>query len=225
MRRFKYISVFVLLLVVRFSYCQQRDFTGLTGITVSKNINRAWDVSLGTQAMFNQNLHELWFVFTDGSIGYRINRNLNTELHTRIIQFRQLDNTYSRRNLFYHTLTWSKSYGKWGFSLRNRLQQLVYGEHFNDAFKGPVWYNRNRIAVRYRLNYYLAPYVSAEVMEPLNHVRRKGIDQYRIATGVSYTRNDYVRFDVYYQIQQQLQRSGGNNTYFVLGLNTSIKIP
>jgi hypothetical protein len=137
------------LLVVRFSYCQQRDFTGLTGITVSKNINRAWDVSLGTQAMFNQNLHELWFVFTDGSIGYRINRNLNTELHTRIIQFRQLDNTYSRRNLYYHTLTWSKSYGKWGFSLRNRLQQLVYGEHFNDAFKGPVWYNRNRIAVRY----------------------------------------------------------------------------
>lgn len=204
---------------------QQQDFVGLTAVNVNKNINRAWDVSLGGQAMFNQNLHELWFAFTDASVGYRINRNLNTEFHTRLIRFRQLDNSYSQRSLFYHTLTWSKGFGKWGITLRNRVQQLVYGEHFNDSFKGPVWYNRNRIALRYRINYYWSPYVAADGMIPLNHVRRKGFDQYRLAAGVSYTLSDYVRFDLYYQIQQQLQRASGNNTYYVLGLTASIKIP
>lgn len=225
MKRFKHISFFILVLSATTVCSQQKDFTGLSGITLSKNISRAWDVSLGTQAMFNQNLHELWFAFLDGSVGFRIKRNLNTELHVRAIQFRQLDNTYSQRNLFYHTLTWSKSLGRWGVGLRNRVQQLVYGEHFNDGFKGPVWYNRNRVAIRYRINYFWSPYISMEGLVPLNHVRRKGFDQYRIATGVSYTRNDFVRFDIFYQIQQQLQRSAGNSTFFVIGFNTSIKIP
>jgi hypothetical protein len=225
LKHVKIISLFVFLILPCFTFGQQQDFTGLTGITLSKNINRAWDVSLGAQTMFNQNLHELWFAFTDGSVGFRINRNLNTELHARIIQFRQLDNSYRQRQLFYHTLTWSKGFGRWGISLRNRLQQLVYGEHFNDGFKGPVWYNRNRIALRYRINYYWSPYISAEGIVPLNHIRRRGIDQYRIATGISYTHNDFVRLDVFYQVQQQLQRSSGNNTYFVLGLTASIKIP
>jgi hypothetical protein len=204
---------------------QQRDFVGLSGATMSKNINRGWDVSLGGQAMFNQNLHEMWFAFADASVGYKPNRNINIELHSRSIEFRRLDNAYERRQLFYNTISWSKSSGRWSFSLRNRIQQLIYGEHFNDEFKGPLWYNRDRLAIRYRINYYFAPYASAEFMVPLNNYLRQGIDQYRIAAGISYTLNDYVRFDSYYQIQQQLQRASGNNTYFVLGFTTSIKLP
>jgi hypothetical protein len=62
-------------------------------------------------------------------------------------------------------------------------------------------------------------------MVPLNNIRRSGIDQYRGALGLSYTHSERLRFEGYYQLQQQLQRSGGNNTYYVLGLLTSIKIP
>ncbi len=204
---------------------QQSDFVLITGMGVTKNLNRAWDLSVGTQLNFNQNAQELWFGFADASIGYRLNRNWNSEFHMREIQYRQLDNSYRARRLFYHTLTWSKGFGKWSFSARNRLQQLIFGEHFSDDFKGPLWYNRNRIAVRYRINYYWAPYLSAECMLPLNRPTRNGIDQYRVAMGMSYTANDYVRVDSYYQIQHQLQRSSGNNSYFVLGLNLSIKIP
>ncbi len=220
-----HIASVLLSLMCAIAQGQQQDFVGLTGISVSKNISRAWDVSLGGQGMFNQNLHELWFAFADASIGYKINRNINTELHSRSIQFRLLDNSYQGRQLFYHTISWSKGVGRFSFSVRNRIQQLIYGEHFHDDYKGPVWYNRDRFAVRYRINYYWSPYASAEIMVPLNHTRRSGIDQYRIAGGISYTLNDRVRFDTYYQIQQQLQRSTGNNTYFVLGFNTSIKLP
>jgi hypothetical protein len=106
---------------------QQQDFVGVTGLSVSKKLNRSWDVSLGSQASFNQNLHELWFAYADASIGYSFNRNFSTELHMRQIEFRSLENSYERRQLFYHTLQWNKGFGKWSISVRNRLQQLVYG--------------------------------------------------------------------------------------------------
>lgn len=204
---------------------QQQDFVAVSGVSVSKKINPSWDVSLGAQASFNQNLHELWFAFTDASLGYRFNRNFSTEIHVRQIGFRNLENNYEYRQLFYHTLQWSKGFGKWSVGMRNRLQQLVYGEHFNDAYRGPIWYNRNHFSIRYRLNYYWAINATADVMVPLNHTRRSGIDQYRCSAGVSYTYSERLRFAGYYQLQQQLQRSGGNNTYFVLGLLTSINLP
>jgi len=203
---------------------QQQDFVFQPGFSVSKNLNRAWDLSLGTQLSLNQNAQELWFAFMDASIGYRFNRNINIELHAREIRFRQLDNSMRARHLFYNTVTYSKGFGKWSVSFRNRIQQLVFGEHFSDSFKGPIWYNRNRVALRYKINYYWSPYVSAECMLPLNRPDRKSIDQYRIATGMSYTHNEYIRTDVYYQIQHQLARSG-NDTNFVLGLNFAVKIP
>jgi hypothetical protein len=206
-------------------HAQQRDFVCQTGMKVSKSIHRAWELSLGSQASFNQNMREMWFAYSDVGAAYHINRNLTTEIHSRNIRFRRLDNQYARRQLFYHTISWSKSFGKFGVSVRNRVQQLVYGEYFDDNYKNPRWYNRDRVQLRYRFNYYWSAYASGEVLIPLNHTSRKGIDQFRIASGINYTCNDFIRFDVYYQLQQQLQRTSGNNTYFVLGLNTSISIP
>jgi hypothetical protein len=216
---------FALVMFTHVMRAQQHDFVGVSGLTVSKKLNQSWDVSLGAQASFNQNMHELWFAFSDASIGYKIDRNFSTEFHMRQIGFRNLENSYELRQLFYHTIQWSKGFGKWSIGIRNRLQQLVYGEHFNDAYRGPVWYNRNHFSARYRLNYYWALNATADVMVPLNHIRRRGVDQFRYSVGVSYTYSERLRFSTYYQVQQQLQRSGGNNTYYVLGLLTSINLP
>lgn len=220
-----YIAIAFLCFYSVTAHSQQQDFVFQPGFSVSKNLNRAWDLSLGSQLSFNQNAQELWFAFADASIGYRINRNLNIEIHAREIQSRQLNNSYQARHLFYNTITYSKSFGKWSFSLRNRLQQLVYGEHFSDSFKGPLWYNRNRLAIRYKINYYWSPFVSVECMLPLNRPNRKSVDQYRVAAGLSYNFNEYLRTDFYYQLQQQLARSSGNDSFYVLGLNFAVKIP
>ncbi len=225
MKSIIYIAFALLLLQSVSVLGQQQDFVLQPGFSVTKNLNRAWDLSFGSQFSLNQNARELWFAFGDASIGYRLNRNLNIELHAREIQYRQLDNSYRARHLFYNTITYSKGLGKWSLSVRNRIQQLVYGEHFSDSFKGPIWYNRNRIAIRYKINYFWSPYVSTECMLPLNRPNRKSIDQLRVAAGMSYTFNEYIRTDLYYQLQQQLARSSGNDSFFVLGLNLAVKIP
>lgn len=207
-----------------YSGAQQKDFVGLTGFSATYKINRSWDLGAGTQAMFNQNLSELWIGFADVSAGFAITRSIKTELHYRKIQFRTLQNTYEDRNLFYHTISLSESRGRWSFVLRNRLQQLVYGEHFNDRYKGPRWYNRDRFTVKYRLNYYHSFYLAGEIFQPLNHPVRKKIDQYRASAGYLLTLSEALKLELYYQLQQQLHRSSGNNAFFVLGFNVYYKI-
>lgn len=185
---------------------QQRDFRGSTGLTLSHDINRAWEVNGSVQTLFYQNLHELWIANADIGIGFNITNNLKTELHVRAIRFRSLRNDYESRSLYYHTLSYAESIGKWGISVRHRTQQLVYGDHWNDAYKGPVWYMRDRIAIRYKLDYYWTPYISAETFVPLNHSRRHGVDQWRWAIGVVRTFTDRFRMDFRYQRQQPTQR-------------------
>lgn len=220
----KYMLVIFLMSQAMFCLGQQKDFVGLTGISASKFINRSWDFGLATQTMFNQNLSELWIGYGDISLGYKIRRNLSIELHYRIIRFRNLDNHYDNRNMMYNTITCNKSLGKFNFSVRNRIQQLVYGEYFEDHWREPRWYNRIKFSTRYRFNYYWSLVASGEFFQPLNHPTRSGMDQYRLSAGLSYQYSDFLRFEPYFQLQQQRLRAV-NNSNFVLGINALIKIP
>ncbi len=192
------------------------------GLRASHNLNQSWSISFATQALLNQNLAELWIANADVGIGYRITADLKAELHYRAIKFRTLDNEYQNRSLFYSTLTYSKTLGRFSFSLRNRAQLLVYENHYNDAFKGPILYNRDRLTIKYKVNYYWSPYVSAEAFVPLNHTRRSGIDQWRFAAGFVRTFSDRFSVDIRYQIQYPLQRTTRHINYLT-AVNCYIK--
>jgi Protein of unknown function (DUF2490) len=219
-----YFILFVLIfLLTKVSVSQQKDFIGLSGFSVSKQLSRSLDISISEQVLFNQNLSEFWIGFGDFSVGLKLNKHINTELHYRRITIRGLNDNFENRNLLFHTLSYSKSFGKFSFSLRNRIQQLVYGEYFSDNQREPRWYNRDKLNVRYRFNYYWSTFVATEVFVPLNHPRREGIDQARISCGLVYQFNDYFRIESYYQIQQQLNRVGNDSNY-LLGVNAMLRL-
>jgi Protein of unknown function (DUF2490) len=201
---------------------QQKDFMSQVGLFATHNVNRSWDVSLGLQIMNNQNLAEVRMANLDFGLGYQITPRLKTELHYRPIKFRTLDNDYENRSLFYHTLTYGQSVGRFYFSVRNRLQQLVYGDHFNDSFKGPLWYNRNKFSLKYKINYYWSILSGVETFQPLNHPTRKKMDQIRSSGGLQYNFNDHYRIEVWYTIMQQINRPG-NNIYYLATLNFNYK--
>ena len=221
-RALKYLLLFFLSGVHVIIIAQQKDFSGLLGVSATHNLDRSWDVSLAAQTLFNQNINELWIASADVGAGYQLNSNWKMEVHYRPIRFRNLDNNYESRNLFYHTLTYTKGAGKFSFSIRNRMQQLVYGDHFNDNFKGPRWYNRDKFTVKYRLDYYWSVSVAAESFLPLNNPARDKLDQLRTGVGIERTINDRMRIDGYYTIQQQLNRKG-NDTGYLAALNLYYK--
>jgi Protein of unknown function (DUF2490) len=194
----------------------------MAGFNASHSFNKSWEVNGTLQGLFYQNLSELWIVNADLGIAYNLNNHWKTEFHLRAIKFRSLQNDYENRSLYYHTLTFSDSWNKFGLSIRHRSQQLVYGDHWNDAFKGPVWYLRDRVTLRYKVNYYWSPYVAGETFVPLNHSRRRGIDQWRFSVGVVRTFSDRFRMDFRFQLQQPTQRLA-RNTNFLANINCYFK--
>ena len=204
-----------------FSFAQKEDFVLLNSYQVQKKITRRLNVALMQQNMYNENASELWIAYLDANVGYRITSHWSTELHTRQIRFKNLDNTIQWRQLYYHTISYSNNIGKWYFNFRNRTQSLIYGEHFDDRYKGPKWYLRNRFAIKYKINYYWAPYTSIETFKPLNGTNQTSLDQVRYTLGFFRTFNENFSVESYYQIQRPYNRSNATTRY-VLGLNAYI---
>lgn len=197
---------------------QQDDFGASLGLSLEKSVSRSITFSLANRNLFNQNLAEWWIAAVDAGVEYKLVRGLSTSLHYRNIRFRNQDNVYEPRNLFYHTIGYSLNHEKWSFALRQRTQSLVYGEHFNDTYRGPRWYSRTRAQIRYRINYYWQPFFQFEWFKPLNHPSRSGIDQVRYTGGLSYTWNEKWSLDFLFQNMRQLARKSNNRMYLV-GLN------
>ena len=167
--------------------------------------------------MLSDNSRELWMSASDAGIGFRLNRNWSVEVHNRIVHFRKPTNVMEWRNLVYQTITWQESYRKWTFSVRNRLQQLSFIEHWDDGLKSPRWYNRLRLNTSRRIDYYWSVAANAELFYPMNHPVRSGMDQYRLGVMVSKRFNERWSVLTSYQLQQLTQRKM-NNRFWVLGL-------
>jgi hypothetical protein len=202
---------------------QQKDFVTMPQLAISHKFNASVYGEAFQQFMFSDNSRELWMSSTDFGVGYRLNKFVSTELHYRNVSVRRLNNLFENRNLFYHTITYQNSSGKYLWTIRNRLQQLSFAEHFDDGYKAPRWYNRLRFNLAKRVDYYWSGGINAEFFYPLNNNERRGLDQLRLGASVTRRFNEDFSIAVSYQLQQQLKRAG-NNSYFVLGLQLNYEI-
>lgn len=218
------ITVICLLLINTVSiYGQQNDFVALSGIKIEHKWNKYLSSSLALQSMLNENVSELWIAFADIGLSYKLNKNFETQLHYRQIKLKRFDNSYESRQLFYHTISWSKSVSKLTYTIRHRTQQLTFEDHFNDPFKGPYFYFRDRITIKYKINYFLQPYFATEAFFPLNRSNRPWMDQYRPTLGLFYCFNNNVKAEAYFQLQNPYLRPNATKRY-VLGANLYVNI-
>lgn len=192
-------------------------------VNLRHQYTRSIHFRLSQQLLLNDNAREYWMAGTDASIGLRLNKSFSTELHTRAINFKSTDNTIDNRILFFHTISYRFKFAGLNFSLRNRLQQLIFAEHLNDEYRSPRWYNRVKFACNKQLNYYYNFGLNAEFFYPLNNPNRKTIDQVRYGVFGVRKFNDHFNLGLSYQIQQQLARNG-NNRFYVLSIITGINI-
>lgn len=205
------------------TYAQQSDFVLMPQFGMRYQYSRSLYFKFTQQALFNDNAAEFWMSGSDGAVGIRLNDHFSTELHTRWIQFKTPKNLLESRALFFHTITFNNKIGRVHFSLRNRIQQLVFVEHFNDEYRSPRWYNRLRLTASHRFNYYYALGLNTELFYPLNHPSRKAIDQIRVGASLERKFNEHWEVSIGYQLQQQLARVG-NNRYFVASLQTVLSL-
>lgn len=213
----------LLLLTMKSVRSQQSDFVLMPQATVSYKSSRSVYYKFTQQALFSDNAREFWMSGSDADVGFRINKFFKTELHARWIQFNTSRNILESRALFFHTISYHNSWREIHFSLRNRIQQLVFVEHFNDEYRRPKWYNRLRFTASHRINYYYGVGINTEIFYPLNNPDRRTIDQIRVGTSLERRFNEHWEISVGYQLQQQLARTG-NNRFFVASIQTILSL-
>lgn len=201
----------------------QNDFVFQPGLMLEKKLSRSFALRLYSQAFQNQNLSENASYFSELSLQYKINNRLSLNAGIREGNYRSRSNIYDDRQLYSMAVNYNRSKNNWSYSLRGRFQRLYFGDFDPDNYRNPRSYFRYRLTVKKRINYYFSPFAEYEAFQPLNIPTRKGIDQHRVSAGLSYTVNDRLKFEGYYQIMKLTKRSH-NNTNFILGINSIIRL-
>lgn len=195
------------------AYTPQKDFRGYLGLNIEKKLSRSFSISIFNQNIFNQNLSELGTSFIDIGLTYKLNRNISFGADYRFIKHRNISNFYDTRQMLLADVTYSKGFSKFSLSARVRFQNQYYDQITGENYKPWSAYNRDKLTLRYKINYYLVPYISGEIFYPLNNTERKGIDRLRASAGFFYNFNDHLRSEWYYAVSEGLNRKTNNTTY------------
>jgi hypothetical protein len=202
---------------------QQQDFQGIIGFSLEKKISPSFSVALLNQQLFNQNLTELGNAFIDAGINYKFINDISFGVNYRLIQQHSIENIYHPRQMLYADVSYSKSFQKISATARGRIQSSFYPLVIGDFKQSSVVYNRDRLTIRYRLNYYIIPFVYGEIWFPINHPTHYKIDRLRCASGFYYNFNDHFKAQVYYSITHELNQSN-KKTNFATGIMCFFKL-
>jgi hypothetical protein len=198
-------------------YAQQEDFQGIFAFGIEKKISPSFSLSFYNEERFNQNLSELGYSFFDGGINYKIDRHWTLGANYRYIFLRNLNNEYRGRSVVYGDVSYSKSISKFSFVVRARIQTAFHPLVTNETQQNSVTYNRDRLTIRYRYNYYIVPFVYGELFVPIDHPTHEYLDRIRYCAGFNYNFNDHLKVEVYYQISQEFNQSN-KKTNYALGM-------
>lgn len=199
----------------------QIDLRGLFSLNVEKKITKRVSLTGIAASFLTNDFHEIGFAFFDAGLKYKITKNIGVNFNYRFMLKRNFENFYDNRPMLYGDVDFSKSFKRWTLGGTARFQGFFYS-HIFDGYKSPVFYNRDKINIKYRINYYWQPFAELEFFLPLNHPVRKTIDQIRGSVGFCYTINDFVKVEVFERIQQQINRAP-QNTYFLTAVNWSFR--
>jgi hypothetical protein len=211
------ICILLLLFALNTNAQNQVDFRGMFSLNFEKKITRRFSATAMANGILTYDYQELGFAFYDGGLKYKITRNFSTNANYRFMQRRNLDNFYDDRHLIYADIDFSKGFKRFTVGGTSRFQKEYYSR-FIDSYRFPLAYNRSRVNLKYRANYYWQPFAEIEVFTPLNHPVRKKVDQLRFSLGFHYTFNENVNVEFFAQIRQQINRAP-RNTIFLTAIN------
>lgn len=217
----KYIAIIFFILFGSVQAQNQIDFRSLLSINVQKKISRRVSGTGMIAAFQTYDFQELGFGFLDAGVKYKVSNGIGINANYRAMIKKNLDNYYDYRPMLYADIDFSKGIKRWVLGGTARFQGYYYGQIF-DGFRRPAYYNRDKINLKYRLNYYWQPFTEVEAFFPLNNPKRRTIDQIRFSLGFCYTFNDYLKVEIFERVQQQLNRYPAN-TYFLTAMNWYVR--
>lgn len=193
----------------------QIDFRGMPSFSADYKLSQRIALTGIGNGIFTNDFHELGFAFSDVGLRYRIHKNLGINSNYRLLYKRNIDNSAAFRSIYYFDIDISKTRSRFQYGGTIRTQLTDFPAEKTLDF---LIYNRTKVNVKYRYNYYLHPIFEVEVFTPLNHPTRKQIDQFRTLIGFQYVWNEKLKMEAFFQYRQQINRYP-KNTIFLGAVN------
>jgi hypothetical protein len=118
--------------------------------------------------------------------------------------------------MIYGDVVYAKGFSKFSFSMRARIQDSFHPVVISETKQNSILYNRDKLILKYRINYYLVPFVSGELYVPINHPTHELPDRIKSTFGMYYNINDFLKIVADYSITQEMNQSN-KKTIYTLG--------
>lgn len=202
---------------------QIQDFGISNDISIEKRLSKTLALRGLTSTSLLQNAREWGWTFTDAGITLRLTRNWQISGHYRYVWRQNRRNETVNRQLLYAQAIYAKSLGNISVSWRGRILRQWYGADWSDNYRPTLWQIRNRVALKYKQNYYWQPNISAEIFIPLIGQNRGLITQWRTTLGLDYNLNDFNEFTMYLQYNRSIGKAPQYIRY-LLGTAYSLRL-
>jgi hypothetical protein len=214
----RYFPLFLLItLLPLLAAAQTNDAQLWTSFNLEKKLNKKLSAALSEEFRFTENITELGTYFTDLSLSWKISKNWRFGGGHRFTCKRNLDDSYSKRNRFYIDLAYRNKIDKLSITIRGRLQSVYVDYNSSPTGHDPLYYNREKLTLKYDLEKRYTPYVNAEMFLPLQSEDPLYINAMRYCAGIEYAFDKRNSLDVYYMIQREYNVKNPE-TDFVTGI-------
>ncbi len=187
--------MFLLMLAGPFVVLGQESTHLWTGLTIQKNLNKKWALTVNGQWRFTENVSLLGAYIGEAGLGYKINKRWKAELNYRYIGRRKYDKSeqayyYRPYHRFYGDISYDRKTGPVKLEYRIRYQNQFKDD--DGALENQKSYVRNRLEVSYPNKTRITPFVSGDVF----YLVGGGFEEIRWKAGTDIKVNKHHSFTI-----------------------------
>jgi hypothetical protein len=199
----------------------QDDAVFWGNIYLEKKLSDNFDLHLNHQSRIHDNVSRYERASFDFGTTYHLNKNIKVLLDYVYMSKRRDDLSFGNRHRLYAAVILRKKFRNLSISYRNRIQG-----QFNDFYSSPngqvpVFYDRNKLTLKYELNKRVEFYVSEELYLPFYQAQNKGFDRSRSFVGTNYKLTKDDAFELYFGYQHELNAFKVTRRLFIYGVGYS----
>lgn len=190
-------------------------------VKLDKDLSSKLNAELSIQNRIEDNISQYSKMYGNLQLSYKINKNFRLIAGYGYGKNDRLDGSYGDRHRSYAGFILRKRVKNLLFSYRNIFQASV--KNINTSEKGavPLYFNRNKITVKYELNKRIEFYTAQELNLSYNQADYDNIARSRTYIGTIYNLSKKSSVEAYFMFQKKFKYVNQPKRDFIFGLTYS----
>ena len=190
-------------------------------VKLDKDIIKKLNAEITIQNRIEGNISKYSKLYGNLELTYKLNKNFRVVGGYGYGKNDRLDGSYGDRHRLYAGIVLRKKIKSFLFTYRNIFQGSVKNIYTSESGAVPLYFDRNKVTIKYELNKLFDIYTAHEVNLSYNQVKYDNIARYRAYAGGVYNLSKKSNLEAYFMFQRKYTFNGQPKRDFVFGLTYS----